>query len=155
MVIGRYQPGGFHKIRPRLGTTGGLRHSVYLREFEPQIPYALDDAVKRRLIVDPTSKTRFVWTGRGHLETFECSYHSDAESLAHDELVLRPLRSLGLAPPDGRTVLGHTRDGSTVAGMRPTVVEPMPRAPVAMAETSWSVVVMVRSPGQWSITRMG
>lgn len=155
MVISRYQPGGFHKIRPRLGTTGGLRHSVYLREFESQIPDSLDDAVKRRLIVDPTSKTRFVRTGSGHLETFECSHHSDAESSAYDQLVLRPLRSLGLLPPDGRTVLGHTRDGPTVAGMRTTVVEPTQRVPVAMVQPPGRSLSMVRSQCGRSITRMG
>ena len=118
---------------------------MYLREFESQIPYPFDDAMQRRLIVDPTSKTRFVGTGSSHLETFECSHHADAEPPADDQLVFRPLRGRGLSPTDGRTVLGHTRDGPTVAGTRTTMAEPTQRVPETMMETSWSVAVMVRS----------
>jgi hypothetical protein len=128
---------------------------VHLREFEAQIPYPFDDAVKRRLIVDPTSKTRFVRTGGGHLEPFERSHHTNAEAPAHDQLVFRPLRGRGVSPPDGRTPPGYTRDVSTVAGTRTEVAEPTQRGPETMVEASWSVVVMVRSQGRRSITRMG
>ncbi len=65
-------------------TTRGSRHSVYLRELEPQIPYPFDDAVQRRLVVDPTSKMGLVRTGRSHLEALECSHHSYAEPPADD-----------------------------------------------------------------------
>jgi hypothetical protein len=155
MVIGRYQPNRFHKLRPRPGTTGGSRQSVYLREFESEIPYPFDDAMQRRLIVDPTSKSRFVRTGSSHLETLECSHHADAESPAYDQLVFRPPGGRGLSPTEGRTVLSHTRDGATVAGTRTTMAEPTQRVPDTMMETSWSVAVMVRSHSRRSITRMG
>ena len=101
---------------------------MYLRELESQIPNPFDDTVERRLIVDPASQARFVWTGGGHLETFECAHHTNAEPAAHDQLVLSPLGGSGFSPTDGRTFLGHTRDVPTVARTRMTAADPTPRA---------------------------
>ena len=96
---------------------------MYLRELESEIPYPLDDAVKRRLVVDPTSKPCFIWPGSGHLETFECAHHADAQSPADDQLVFGPLGGCGRPPTDGRILLRHTRDSSTVAGTGTATVE--------------------------------
>jgi len=127
---------------------------VYLREFEPQIPYPLDDAVKRRLVVNPASKSGLVRTGSGHLETFERSHHAYAESPADDQLVLSPLRGFRLSPT-GPTFLGHTCNGPTVAGTRTTTLEPTQRVLETTMKPSRSVVVMVRLHRARSITRMG
>jgi hypothetical protein len=99
--------------------------------------------MERRLVVDPTSKPRFVGTGSGHLETFECAHDARAESAAYDQLVLGPL-GRGLSPTKSRTFLRHTRDGPTVAGTGTATAEGSKRVPGTMVETSWSVVAMVR-----------
>lgn len=109
---------------------------MYLRQLEPQIPYPFDDAVERRLVVNPASKTGLVRTGRGHFETFERSHNTYAEPSADDQLVFSPLRGRGLAPTGGRTGLGHTLAVPTVGRWRTKAAEPTKRVLKTTMETS-------------------
>src|SRR5205823_6429893 len=97
------------------GVHSWSRHSVYLRELEPQIPYPFDQAVQGGLIVDPASQMCLIRTGGGHLQSFEGANDPRPEPATHDELVLGPLASRGLGPTEG-ALLCHDRNGSTVAG---------------------------------------